>query len=1004
MRVFGLEMAACAVMLGWSAFGESPLLFKSTFDGYNTAPDFAAGAKDAPGGILPDLQMRMDNGEPAMKNVVSLTNPEFISYPLDGNFRPDRGTVSFWLKPANYVLTDVNTFQMFFTATAADYEFYVYKFTQRPNIVLFYLKVGDVQKFVCGKAAWREGEWHKLDVAWDPNGMSIYVDGRLSDQIRNADPIRIPMKLKNGVMALNRQHGFNPTVDGRETAYDNLEIFDRMLTAREIFENYRKVRPEAKPVGVLDAAPEPPRLSYKCVPDERKLLVKLDLWAVELKNRENVPVTLELVDRKTGKTVVCRDVVFKDPDATVDFVFADRLAEGETYDLVAAINGTKTLSKAKFHVPNMDFIERHAGVDNTVPPPWTKVAVVRPGVYSVLDRSYVFDKGVLPTSIVCRGQEMFAKAPRFTLNGREVEWQTPRQLETQDDHVVLAAEGAVQDMKVHGRAELWFDGFCKLAIAFDPGERSAKIDTLQIKWAVPTDAARYLLSPYYRAWTADGRYDGTFGCDEYAQDQLLWTTGVEKGLCWWCESLANWTTDGKKNLHVARQGEHVEVEVDVIDETVWLGKRAEYTMGFTATPVKRPERIDRTRSYSSGGSYGDWSYIGWRVDNNEYAFYNMWNWTSFRPMYPKKFAAYITRRKAEGMEYLVYGMPATISQLDDEWDYFNAVWCRNPYARNGYARKNGKSDAIYFGCGNTSIADWQVGNIENLLKTVPDILGTYYDISDVKFCSNALHGHGGIDAFGKSYSTSTALATRQFFLRTWKVSRRLGKWVHVHAHNKYYPFVHTFANACWPGEEQYYALAKDPANHYLEGIGEEEYQAAWNPVIRGMDVYMIPQNLRASNYGEHAGEVELFMGDRSVTAAMMPSLLYDFKVLGGTFGKGDKLADSVFRMLAGLPLEFAKFHGYWFDPHATVTKGVRTALYTWTKGGDASFLLVVGNTSRTDLKTGLRLDWSKAGRQPSRLRDLMSGRSASEAEWAATNLASHTFLLLVPVTSVPAAD
>ena len=63
-------MMALAIGFAGLLFAEPALLFKATFDGYNTTPDFAVGTKGTPGGIQPDLQMRMVPGEEPMKNVV----------------------------------------------------------------------------------------------------------------------------------------------------------------------------------------------------------------------------------------------------------------------------------------------------------------------------------------------------------------------------------------------------------------------------------------------------------------------------------------------------------------------------------------------------------------------------------------------------------------------------------------------------------------------------------------------------------------------------------------------------------------------------------------------------------------------------------------------------------------------------------------------------------------------------------------------------------------------
>ena len=976
---------------------ETPLLFRATFDGYNTAPEVAADKAKKPRGIDPDLQLRMDSGEPGMGNVLSLTSPEFVSYPMKGNFRPDRGTVSFWVRPCNYVISDTKTFQMFFSATASEFEFYIYKYTQRPNKILFYLRSGDVSKFIAGNANWKAGDWHKLDAAWDPNGMAIYIDGRLAGQIRHDMPVKLPHKLSGGTMSLNLQDGFNPHVNGRETSYDRLEVCGRKLTDKEIFKNYRLVRKDAKMEMPIAAEQNPPRLVYRCLPDEKTLEVNLDLWSADLKDRANVPASLSLVSRKTGKTACSTDVVFATPDSTVRFPFGDALQEGETYDLVARVPAAKAVSKAELRVPDMSFLKCSAGLDNSVPPPWSPVKDCGDGTFSVLDRTYRFANGILPSSIVCRGEEMLAKAPNFEVDGQPVAWEPFRLHRAGEDCVVLAAKGRVGDLEVRGRADLWFDGFCLLRIRFDPGKTPSRLNSLALSWSVPADAARYLLTPVFRPWT-DGRYDGIFGIDEYSTDQFLWTTGVAKGLCWWCESMANWVGEkGRANLHVVRGKVRADITADVIASPVTLTNAISYTMGFQATPVKRHDNSERDRYYSGRSSFGNWTTGGWNLGSGRPAPDNMKNWTSFDPIDPAAFRDYVAKRKAAGIDMLSYGQLSLITTRDEPWDYFNAVWCRMPHCRGSFVDLDKKVVANYACCGHTGAADWHLNNIEKLCRDYPEHAGLYFDISDVKFCNNALHGHGGTDAFGHPFKTSTALATRAYFLRVWKVASRYGKRVHIHAHNKYYPFVHSFAHAVWPGEEQYYAYAQDPENHYLEGITEEAYQSAWNTEIRGMGVYMICQNHRASDYGEFKNCPEKFFGRRAVMASLMPSLLYDFKCLGGDFGKSNGFADTVFRALSKLPLGKATFHGYWYDPHATVSDGCRTALYTWKPGdADVPFMLVVGNTSRKDVATGLRLDWAKAGCAPKALTDVLSGKTRTEAEWAAFELPSHEFLILVP--------
>ena len=725
--------------------------------------------------------------------------------------------------------------------------------------------------------------------------------------------------------------------------------------------------------------------------------MSLDLWAADLADRTNVPASLSLVNRRTSKAACSADVIFATSDSTVRFSFGDALKEGETYDLVARVPAAKVVSKAELRVPDMSFLKCRAGRDNSVPAPWTPIRDIGGGAFSVLDRTYRFASGVMPASIVCRGKEMLAKAPNFTVDGQPVKWDPFRLCKGGEDCVVLAAKGCVGDIEVRARANLWFDGFCMLRIRFDPGKAPSRLNSLALSWSVPVDAARYLMTPVFRPWEND-RYDGIFGMEDYSSDQLLWTTGVEKGLCWWCDSAANWVGErDRPNLHVVRGKDRADVTVEVMSGPATLTNAVCYTMGFQATPAKRHDHAGRDRYYCAAGSFGDWTTTGWGIERGRPDPGNMKNWTSFEPLDPVAFRAYVAKRKAAGVQMLSYSQPSLISVRDEPWDYFNALWCRMPHCRGSFTDLDKKVVSTYACCGHTGAADWHLNNIEKLCRDYPDHAGLYFDISDVKFCNNVLHGHGGTDAFGRPFKTSTALSTRAYFLRVWKVASRYGKRVHIHAHNKYYPFVHSFAHAVWPGEEQYYAYAADPENHYLDGIPEEAYQSAWNTEIRGMGVYMICQNNRASGFGEHKGNPEAFFGRRAVMGSLMPHLLYDFKCLGGCFGKSNDFADTAFRALGKMPLGKATFHGYWCNPHAVVSAGCRTALYTWKPGdADVRFMLVVGNTSRRAVATRLRLDWAKAGCAPVALTDVLSAKTLAEAEWAAFELPSHEFLILVP--------
>ena len=142
-----------------AAAPEPGLLLYSSFDKYNTTPDYHASAQIKVGGIAKDLQLRMF---PSMKddgNSVCLNNKERITYSVPGNFKPDGGTVSFWVNLQNWSLSDTTWFNSLFEVSSApsQYRFVIYKYRNHKDSITFYLQSG---KHACSLYAKTTG-WKK---------------------------------------------------------------------------------------------------------------------------------------------------------------------------------------------------------------------------------------------------------------------------------------------------------------------------------------------------------------------------------------------------------------------------------------------------------------------------------------------------------------------------------------------------------------------------------------------------------------------------------------------------------------------------------------------------------------------------------------------------------------------------------------------------------------------------------------------------------------------------
>lgn len=1007
MRRMAIACATVALGIRMVAAATGPL-FKATFDAWNTVPDMAVDKGVLKEGIDPELQLRMCadvRGADVRGNALSLTVPEYVAYPCGGNFRPDRGTVLFWVRPMNYTLSDLKYFQPYFSVESNGYQFYIYKYHQRPDQVTVYMNYRGRSYTCFASAKWMREQWHHVAVAWDPNVMVIYIDGVEKARTNYRPPGDLPRQgdLRGAKIMMGDPRPWSSLASGRLTQFDDLAIYGRQLAAKEVFDIFAAARPDlAANVQTPAAAEETaPVLTYRTIAAENKLKVRIDLGAVDLASDRNIPVKLRLAKKGTKETLAARDVVFPELDSEVDFPLAE-LEDGADYVIAAKIPGAKKISSATLHVPNRMLYAKPLPRDHKVPAPWFPVKRLDETRFGVLDREYTIGANLYPVKAVSRGESVITDAPTFLLGGKAVSWEVPRVVAEHGDFTEFATTGGTDAFRFRGHGELWFDGFYKAEIEVEPKDGAAEIPSLELAWTVPRSAVRYLLTPDWAPWDADGNFSGTFGVNRN-NTSVIWTTGPVCGFAWWCASDANWVADGQPTVSIRRGERTASVRVRIIAKPSLLKGVARYTTGVQATPAKRPDPIWRDRWYAGVG--GDWTTCNWSSFAGRTALDNMKHVTSLDPAHPKGLDRFLkVTKERNGQDVLAYSMPTHLSDLDEEWDWYYDTWASLPGIRWDFKDEfTGASGRLMPCCPSTAAGDWHVSRAERLFRDHPLMKGLYYDISSCTRCENALHGHGGVDAFGKPYGTSKAMDLRDYFLRIAKLCRKYDRWLHIHAHNLYMPFVHSFGDVCWPGEEQFHLFATNPRYHYVEGIPAEKYEAALNGQIRGMYIMFINQNERVGSQLPlvFAKDAESFIGTNAVYATLMPSLIYDFRDLGGTFGPNEKLYGDLRNLLRPLRLSKSVFHPYWNENYATAADGIRTALYTWEDGeGTHPFMLVVGNFSRTDEKTGVSLDWTKAGTAPRSLKDLLSGRVFTEDELREFTLASHRFLLLAPVDSM----
>ena len=277
-------LGLCSVSL----FGQGEL-FKTDFDNFNVTAGIAKGSPVSKSFKNPDLQLRMFPGAGnGKKNGICLENTEYLSYPLKGNLDTRQGTVSFWVSPRNWKLSDAGP-QVFFTANCyeKDSHFSMLLYKYRKNEVSFYyeyktpgtkrakhliatVKVPDSQ--------WKKDSWHKLDGVWDQWGLKLYIDGKFAAErkFRSNEKIVLPSVQKGQIM-LGSSFIWKGMSRTALTGYDDLVIYARCLTPAEIRRGYEKYYPAVKKTEKT----QPPVVTLPLLKNKVKLNGKISAeeWA-----------------------------------------------------------------------------------------------------------------------------------------------------------------------------------------------------------------------------------------------------------------------------------------------------------------------------------------------------------------------------------------------------------------------------------------------------------------------------------------------------------------------------------------------------------------------------------------------------------------------------------------------------------------------------------------------------------------------------------------------------
>ena len=409
--------------------GEHPpdLLFMASFDRLTAFADYAKGKPEST--LAESLELRAKPG--AKGHCLLLEDGELCQYDGEGNFHLPAGTVSFWVKPANWTGKDKRYVWLFSyharrKGRKTGLNLGIDK-DDKVSSVRITIQIGsrkldaDYKLYmVIGKADWDEDTWNKIDATWDSKHLAIYVNGKLSNRqdlpnVTFPDPVKPQFEL---VRIFNKDL---PVRTGKDRTFiDEVEIHKGVHSPTRVLERYLADRPDRQKAlagYAQSVGPEQPfRAAYVPRPQRNALEAELDLTRLPAEWREairggRVRLAVSLEGPQDDHTQQTTSVDSLEPALALPCQFRTG-----AYKLHYALSdGPRRLEMAdSLDVPSLDWIGSNVGVTDEVLEPWTPLEYETIDIVSCWGRRYDF-AGALPRRVTNQGRDMLRAPVRLSI-------------------------------------------------------------------------------------------------------------------------------------------------------------------------------------------------------------------------------------------------------------------------------------------------------------------------------------------------------------------------------------------------------------------------------------------------------------------------------------------------------------------------------------------------------------------------------------------------------------
>lgn len=834
-----------AVMARAAVDPDRDLLFRARFETPDRTAELAGG-DPGPVGFVAELMADCVKGRQGCG--YQRRGPASLTYRAPGNVHAAEGTVSLWIWMPE---RDDEQYRGLRHVVMLDLEndrgqlkLNLYVHDRKPHVVLAVsAKPTDrVWRLKFERSLLTRDGWTRIDFTWTGERSVVYLDGReVASTPLGPEFARIA---EGGV-----EDGRIRVLPGPRRALgrgdvirvDELEIRGRALAGAEIGARTAAARGEEPSAGavITVAAGGLDRGDRNA----DRMWARYDARGLDTAWRaafERGEVEARLLLQHGGERIA--EAVLDAPGLRGSHVF-EMVSSPGAHTVRLAIrrkDGATAHASTTVERPAIDWAGSDAGLEDTVPQPWTPIAIDSDGVVHVWNRAYRFD-GPFIRQVESGGMPLLAEPVRLFVDSgqgeRPVEFEAPRAVAIRNEAVVFEGVGRSGLFEVRFRNTLWFDGFSRVEI--EVGPKDYDVRSLVVRWRTAPEISRHQMTPLRRPFDPGGNAYG-WDATTFRDFTLLWLAGREHGFAWIPEHEGGWVYDpDSPPIRLVREPAGAAVALHLIDRPVRLPSGLRYSFGFIATP-SRPLPSDFRTFFVNGrgAKHNEAVTIGW----GGHGFQHFGSLVpAYDPSREQSYEEYLHSFVRRGWLAFPYASPTSQPAADPVVSWFLDSWAMPGGTAFPIVDARGQDYQHVTVSATPLFRDYWADRVADYLdRSDPGVGGLYYDLVVVHPDTNPIAGAGEHDAFGRRipYRLAT-LPLREVLLRSLRIARSHGKRTWYHGHNVYNPAVMGLCDFWYPGEHLADEVDRDPY-YYVRGLPQEIYDTEFSSRQKGVGVINLP--------------------------------------------------------------------------------------------------------------------------------------------------------------------